>query len=169
MVSSSERLALVGWQGGSLLAAGPAGTTKQDLVSGEDGGVRLSLGWSWRAGSGWASSRRLQGPDRVSGNSRAMNCSGEGGPLTWNRGSPQGPSQLRDKHSQSSGCPGPLHRRAGWLPDPAGQSERVCVCGRQHDPSSTLGSNDSPEEMEPCSHRGPQDGAPHEACVAATG
>ena len=37
-------LKLQGGQGGSLLAAGPAGTTKQDLVTGEDGGVRLSLG-----------------------------------------------------------------------------------------------------------------------------
>lgn len=91
---------------------------------------------------------RLRGPVQVSG---SREHSGGGGPLTWSQGPLRAPPQLKTKRSQSSGCPGLLRRRGGWLPDPAGQSGRF-VFVRQHDPSSALGSDDSPEDVEPCPH-----------------
>ena len=61
---------------------------------------------------------RLRGPDRVSGNSRAVNCSGEGGPLTWSQGSPQGPAAAERQVLTVVRTPQPAAQMCGASPRP---------------------------------------------------
>lgn len=71
---------------------------------------------------------------------------------------PRAPPQLRDKRSQSSGCPGLLRRRGGWLPDPAGQSGGFVFVGDSMTPLLLWARMTPPEDVEPCPHRSPRTG-----------